>query len=52
MKPCRKFMKQFAGGRVMFLHVRRGDNVGDQFYPMPRVDYKRYWISISLLRNA
>ena len=40
MKPCRKFMKQFAGGRVVFLHVRRGDNVGrPDFYPMPRVEY-------------
>ena len=33
-------MKQFAGGRVVFLHVRRGDNVGrPDFYPMPRVEY-------------
>jgi hypothetical protein len=40
MKPCRKFMKQFAGGRVVFLHVRRGDNVGrPDFYPIPRVEY-------------
>ena len=40
MKPCRKFMKQFAGGRVVFLHVRRGDNVRrPDFYPMPRVEY-------------
>ena len=43
LKPCKKFMKQFAGTRVAFLHVRRGDNVGrPDFYPIPTTDYYRY----------
>ena len=40
LKPCKKFMKQFAGTRVAFLHVRRGDNVGrPTYYPMPTSEY-------------
>ena len=40
LKPCKKFMKQFAGTRVAFLHVRRGDNVGrPTYYPMPKIEY-------------
>ena len=40
MKPCRQFMKQFSGGRVVFLHIRRGDNVGrPDFYPFPKPDH-------------
>ena len=43
LKPCKKFMKQFAGTRVAFLHVRRGDNIGrPDFYPIPTTDYYRY----------
>ena len=37
-KPCREFIDQFE--KVIFLHVRRGDNVGrEHLHPVPTFDY-------------
>jgi hypothetical protein len=38
LKPCKEFISQFD--KIIFLHVRRGDNVGrEEFYPVMTFDY-------------
>jgi hypothetical protein len=41
-EPCKSFMQQFDES-IIFLHVRRGDNVGrPEWYPMPTIDHIQY----------
>lgn len=38
LKPCEEFISQYE--KIIFLHVRRGDNVGrDEYYPSMTFDY-------------
>jgi hypothetical protein len=41
-EPCAEYMSQFDG-KIILLHIRRGDNVGrPDWYPMPVVEHYEY----------
>ena len=41
-EPCAEYMNQFEG-KIILLHIRRGDNVGrPDWYPMPVVEHYEY----------
>jgi len=43
-ESCREFMDQFDGN-IVFLHIRRGDNVGrPDWYPIPTIEHYEYLI--------
>ena len=38
LNPCKEFIEQYE--KIIFLHVRRGDNVGrEDYHPVPTLDY-------------
>ena len=38
LNPCKEFIDQF--GKIIFLHVRRGDNIGrEHLHSVPTFDY-------------
>ena len=48
LQPCNEFISSFEN--ILFLHVRRGDNVGrEDYYRMMTFDYyKRHWNTLMM----